>query len=265
MAAIVKTVKRYGNSGGIYVPNNWIGGRVRAELIEEPFDVKKDLISKIPLEHVISVILYGSYARNEQSDGSDIDIIIVVDEDAKLGIPSGLNKMYDIQVKSMDDMRNAVMHDAVLHKILKDEAVALINRGLLQDLLKEKPDLGSIEARISLAESALNIVKVMIKEGAERAEMVYPLMLRLKEMILVHYLIENRKYSTGMVKKEAIAHGISQRDFSLLMDTYRAVRGKKETPEYTPSEDTIDKLILIIEEKIRHVREKKGKKRHRIS
>src|SRR3989338_2732397 len=204
MVAIVKAVKRYGNSGGIYVPSNWIGGRVRAELIEEPFDVKKDIISKIPLEHVISVILYGSYARNEQANGSDIDIIIIADEDAKLGIPSGMNKMYDIQVKGLNDMRNAVMHDAVLHKVLKDEAVALINHGLLRDLVKEKPDLGSIDTRISLAESALNIVKEMLKEGAEKAEMVYPLMLRLKEMILVQYLIENKKYSTIMVKKKGM-------------------------------------------------------------
>lgn len=262
MVAIVKAVKRYGNSGGIYVPSNWIGGRVRAELIEEPFDVKKDLVNKISLEHVVSIILYGSYVRNEQSGMSDIDVIIVADEDAKIDIPSQLSQRYDIRIMSLDGIKKAVLHDAVLHKVLKDEAIALINHGLLQDLIKETPDLDSTEARISLAESALNIVKEMVKEGAEKAGMVYPIMLRLKEMILVQYLIENKKYSTGMVKKEAVAHGISQKDFSLLMDAYRAVRDNKKAPEYAPSEDTINKLILIIEEKIRYVREKKGKKRH---
>src|SRR3989344_1645833 len=104
--AIIKVVKKYGNSGGVYVPSSWVGGTVKAELIGEPFNPKTAL-NKIELEHIISAILYGSYARKEISEGSDIDMLLIADDDAEISIPFELKKKYDIQVKTADEARNA--------------------------------------------------------------------------------------------------------------------------------------------------------------
>src|SRR3989338_5939633 len=121
MATIMKTVKKYGNSGGVYVPSSWIGGRVRVDLVDEPADPKKDILEKISLEHVISVILYGSYARNEMEKGSDIDILLITDGEIKISIPSEIKKKYDIQVKSLIALKNSMMNDPVFYKTIKDD------------------------------------------------------------------------------------------------------------------------------------------------
>lgn len=261
MKAIVKTVKRYGNSGGVYVPNNWIGGKVKVELVEEPLDIRMDLLNKIPLEHVISVILYGSYARKEQSEMSDIDVILVTDEDARIEIPEEVKKRYDIQVKTIRQLRNAVMHDPLFYKIIKDEGVTIINHQVLSELKEKQPELNRIESRLSLIESSLNITKKMHELGNDK-DIIYPLMLRLKEILLIEYLIENKKYSTDALKKEILRHRIKSRDFSMLINLYRALRDKKNTSKYHVSGELIASIISILEEKVQNVREKTGKKRH---
>src|SRR3989338_1378044 len=71
MKTYTKVVKRYGNSGGVYVPREWVGGKVKIDLIDEPAN-PKELLAKLPLEHVVSVIVYGSYVRKESAADSDI-------------------------------------------------------------------------------------------------------------------------------------------------------------------------------------------------
>ena len=118
MATVVKTVKKYGNSGGVYVPSSWIGGKVKLELIDEPADPKKDVLEKVPLEHVIGVILFGSYTRKEIEKGSDIDLLLITDEDIRIPIPPEIKKNYDIQVKSLRALKNALITVSYTHLTL---------------------------------------------------------------------------------------------------------------------------------------------------
>ena len=136
MTTITKIVKKYGNSGGVYVPSAWVGGKVKVELIDEPFS-PKTVLNKITLEHIVSVILYGSYARKEIAEGSDIDVILITDEDAKINIPDELRQKYDIQIKTIKEARNAMMHDPVFYKLIMDDSIALINHQFLDSLRKE--------------------------------------------------------------------------------------------------------------------------------
>lgn len=261
MKTIIKTVKKYGNSGGIYVPSSWVGGKAKVELLDEPANPRKDILEKIPLEHVISVILYGSYARKEMEKDSDIDILIITDEDIKMHIPSEIKERYDIQVKSLLALRNALIHDPVFYKLIKDEAVAIINHKILDDAKKESPPISEIEGRLKLIESSLEITKEIIElDPTQATGLIYPVVMRLREALILECLLDNAKYSTHSFKEDILKNGISKKEFFLLMKVYRSARKGKKVPGEI-SKTTISKLIIFLEDRIRYVREKARKKR----
>lgn len=262
MKAVLKTVKKYGNSGGVYVPSSWVGGKVKVELIDEPADPRKDVLDKVPLEHVISAILYGSYARKEMEKESDIDMLIVTDEDIKISIPSEIKKKYDIQVKSLRALRNSMTHDPVFYKAIKDGAVAIINHKLLDDIIKEPPPVSKIEERLKLIESSLNVAKKIIElDYTQATDLIYPIIMRFREALILGYLLDDIKYSTHLFRQEILGSRISAKEFSLLMNTYRLIRNGRKIPEHEISIDTITKLISLLEDKIQYVRKKAHKKR----
>lgn len=268
--SLIKTVKKYGNSGGVYVPSEWIGGKVKLELVEEPIDLKKDILSRIPLEHVVSVIIYGSYVRKEMAKDSDIDIIIVTDGDPEhidalrrhTPVDYEMGEKYDIQVMNANSLRNAVIHDPVLCKILKDEAVAIINHGFLDSIMEERPKASGIKVRLGLIQSSLAIVKEMLNAGIDAVDAVYPLVMRLKEILLIEYLLANKKYTTQALKQEITSQDISAKEFYMIMDIYRAARMDKNIHNYKISNDTITRLISLMEVKMQHVKQKALKKRN---
>lgn len=263
MTTILKTVKKYGNSGGVYVPSSWIGGKVKVEMIDEPANPRKDVLENVPLEHVISAILYGSYARKEMERGSDIDILLVTDEDAKIFIPSEIKKKYDIQVKSLSELRNVLAHDPVFYKTIRDEAVAIINHNLLDDVRKNAPPAREIEKRLKIIESSLNITKKIIDlDYTHATDLVYPVVMRLREAMILEYLLDDIKYSTHSFRQEILGIGISVKEFSSLISIYRSEKSGRKFSGYEISMGTIIKLISFLESKINYVRKKAREKRN---
>lgn len=257
---LIKIVKKYGNSGGVYVPRSWVGGKAKIELIEEPAEPETDILRNIPEPgHLISAIMYGSYVRNEASEQSDIDIIIVVDEDAKdmkVMPEMKMQKNYDIQVKTEKEIRNAVKNDPLFKKIIMDESKAILNHKFLDSLKGEKTKKGNIRVRISLAESSLNIIKSLFDAGRDNKNLIYPLILRIKEVFLIECMIKNKRYSLKALGNEVSSLGINKKEFNNLMNTYRTARDNKKLPKYTFSEETMTRLILFLEKKIGYVKKK---------
>lgn len=255
MKAITKTVKKYGNSGGVYVPNDWVGGRVRIELVEEPLN-PMEILAKLPLQHVVSVILYGSYARGEMAEGSDIDIILAVDDDTKIDIPS--IQCYDIQVKTLGQLRSAMAHDPIFNKSINDSSTAMVNHNFLDELRREPLNKNSIEPRIDMAQSALDITKSLTEHG-DFTGLVYSLVLRLKEMIILECIFSGRKYTTKMLKSEILKNGVTSQEFNKVINIYRAIRDNKKHDSLP--KDVILKLVSFLEAKIEHVK-KQSKERN---
>lgn len=257
MKTITKVVKKYGNSGGVYLPTEWIGGEVKVELVDEPLNPKKDLLN-MPLEHVVSIILYGSYARGEMTVESDIDVLVVTDGH-KIEMPK-LDNRYEINIRSSAQAKALVERDPIFYKVVKDESVALLNHAFLEELRDIKPKANITGTRLDLAESSLNIVKSFIELGYEPSGMAYPLMMRLKETLFIECFLANKKYTTGLLRKAILAAGISKKDFDSLMTIYRAVRDDKK-PSAEVSAQSVAKLADLLEKKISYVKQKTVKKR----
>lgn len=260
MTTITKTVKRYGNSGGVYLPAEWIGGTAKIELVEEPADPRKDFL-KMPLEHVISVIAYGSYARGEMTEHSDIDLIIVVDDIFNAKIPYELKKKYDIQVKSPDQIKRSMIRDPIFHKSIKDGSVALMNAEFLETLKSEaKPNLSRIKIYTDLAESALGIVKTIAENYEDPTDMIYSIIMHMKEMIILDCLLSDKKYTTNLLMKEILKHATAKEADEIML-VYRSIRDDKKYTIKIP-ESIIFKLISSLEAKIKNVKQKANKKGH---
>ncbi len=259
-ATITKTVKRYGNSGGVYLPADWIGGTARVELVEEPADPRKDLV-KMPLNHIISVIAYGSYARGEMTPDSDIDLIVVVDDISKAKISTELKKKYDLQVRTPERIKNSMLRDPIFHKSIKDGSVALINPEFLESLKNNvKPEINGINTCIDLAESAIGIARTIAENSDDPTGMLYSVVLHMKEMLILECLFSSQKYSTRLLMDEIMKHATFE-ETNKVMKVYRAIRDDKKYNFTLPKEVIFD-LLKSTEAKIKYVKQKANKKRH---
>ena len=75
-----KLVQKFGNSGHIVLPKGYVGKRIK--FIAEPKtfnDIKSEILEilKPYFENILGIYLYGSYARNEQTIDSDVDILVI--------------------------------------------------------------------------------------------------------------------------------------------------------------------------------------------
>jgi predicted nucleotidyltransferase len=242
---MTKTVKKYGNSGGVYLPSSWIGGMVEISLVSKPARPEEDLPLAFAgrMQHVISMFLYGSYARGEAEEGSDIDVIVVTDSHTKdMEVPQGLKERgYDVRIMSADRLKRNVERDVLFNKSLEDAKV-IFNDGFLNELrsIKPKRDIGD---RIAMARSSLNIMKNLFEPGKDNSNLIYPLVMRMKEMQLIQVNREAKRYSLDLLEDRLLDKGLSLQDCKKLMAYYRAVRNGKK-PGKAGISDRILKLAL---------------------
>lgn len=250
--SMIKLVKRYGNSGGVYLPSSWIGGSVEVSLVARPPNPVKDLTLALAgsMEHIVSIILYGSYATGEQTEGSDIDVILVTDNHVKdMKVPEELRgKGYDVRIIPADEIRRLAGKDILLSKSLED-AKAILNDSFLYEVKSIKPK-GSPRERISLAKSSLGIMRSLLGEGADPSTLAYPLVMRMKECILIECSLEGRRYSPRLLKGRLLSRGLTKSEYNKLMVAYRAVRDGKKPQKLEIGEATVTLLLNLLEEMI---------------
>lgn len=255
---MTKTVKKYGNSGGVYLPSSWIGGNVEVRLINKPPDPEKDILLAFSgiMRHIVSILIYGSYAKGEQSAESDIDIIVVTDTHIKAGIPDRLKSMrYDIRIMTIDEIRKAAERDALFRKSLEDSR-AILNDSFIDSLRSVKINKKTLRERIEFAESSLGIIRGIYETCGRSPELIYPLIMRIKEMLLIKCILENKKYSFKLLENSIREENISKSDFMRLIEYYRATRDNKKPPEYSFNEQVFSKLIKLLGGMIADARKK---------
>jgi predicted nucleotidyltransferase len=125
---LIKPTISVGNGTGVLLPKSWKNSTVRVSLVEKPR--LEEILKIVNPKEVQGIYLCGSYAKNEQTKKSDIDILIITHNKTKT------EKMgkYEINYLSRKDLNKQGL---ILYYPMILEAKPLFNESLLEDLKKE--------------------------------------------------------------------------------------------------------------------------------
>lgn len=253
---VVKKVMKSGGSGSVYVPKDWIGQRV----IVKPLSIKDNILQLVSpyMERVVGIYLYGSYARGEETPESDIDILLVTDRKVELTIENG----FDIEVVEYDRVKELVSEDPVGYYSMVDEAVPIMNGGLLKELKGIKPNRRGIRQYYETTKSALAIVRGLLDMKETKNEdfpaCIYSLMLRLRGLYLIRCNLQGKRYSNAEFENFVVSKGIPQDKHRGIYAIYRAVRDNKKMPRYYVSRKDVEMLYGIVKKELKWQSERKG-------
>ncbi len=247
---IIKETIKWGNSAGVLLPKGWLGSQVKIILIERSLEIKKEVLRILDnyLEDILGIYLTGSYARNEQTKKSDIDIIAITNRTRK-EIISG---KYHISLATLDGIKETLDKnpELILPRII--EAKVIINSNLLEELRSWKVDKDSFKRFISDTRETIKINKEMLKLDREMnrdasGSVVYSIILRLRSVFLINCLLKKKDYKKRDFLKW-IKEGIEE-DISDAYEIYESVRDEKKAKIKITLEKA-KKLIKFLKTKI---------------
>jgi len=219
---IIKTVTKSGNGAVVYVPSKWISRKVNITLFD--LDIVEELfyLLKENLRHVIGLYVYGSYARGEQLEDSDIDILVVVDKRFDLKP----NK-FDIHMVDINALKDGVRKNPLIFLSIIKEAKAIINQYLLEEF--KKIVAKDFSWFIKTAKSALKISKGLLdlnkKEGGYASNAsIYSIILRARGFYLIKCHEENKTYTNKGFLNYLVWLGF---DRLFIEDVYKVYRYEK--------------------------------------
>ena len=242
---IIKKVIKVGNSAGVLLPKQWYGGAARVELIKKPLNVNEDIIKILNpyLQSIIGLYLVGSYSRNEQTKGSDIDVI-AISEDLTKEI---VQKDYHISIYPLSNIERTVKEHPILILPRLLEAIPIINKTLLSNLKRSETNLKSISEFIRETLRIINLDKNLIelnKSDIAQNEVIYSLMLRLRGIFIARNIIK-KQISFNKEFKILLGQQLSKKEIKDSYEIYRALRDDKPI-KTNVSHITEEKLINIL-------------------
>jgi len=245
---LIKSVIKVGNSAGVLVPKNWVNGRARVELIQKPVNIKKDVLEILEdyLEEIIGIYLVGSYARGEQTEKSDVDILVITDKKSD----RIKREKYDILLITKDDINKTIKNNAMPIIPMLREAKTIINEGYLKSIKESPLSKKNLLWGIYITKSTLKIDKGLIELKKEYAEHIsdviaYSLILNLRSTYIIDCIKKKQKWGTvgllSLIKK--VSGSLKA------YEGYLRVKNDEKTKETTPTEEA-EKLLEYISKKI---------------
>ncbi len=228
-----KTVKA-GNSSAVVLPRAWLNKEVRVELVEKTqgiilTETLKIVQEHIPTEKIIGVYLVGSYARQEQDENSDIDVLVVTDDIDKEFIKKGI---YSILIVSYQLINQKLEQNLFPIGPMLKEANPLLNSNYLNKIsviITKK----NVKWHIETTKDKLEAVKKYIDDAQKHNQkyltdrVAYTLILRIRTIYIIEGLIKNQNYS----KKEflKIIKGISPKVYQSYINIKNNTKEKNKT------------------------------------
>ncbi len=205
---LIKQAFKLGNSAGVLVPIEWKGRKVSVKLIDKsiPGEILEILEEKNLLNNTIGIFLAGSYARGEETESSDIDILVITDNfDRQIKIGK-----YEIFLISKNKLDKSIPNSLYLASLI-NEARAILNESLLKHYksgLKGvliKKNLEDIKSVTKINEKAIDIDEELGEKVSDGV--LYSIILRLRELYLIECLKKNEASSNkkflNLIKKIA--------------------------------------------------------------
>lgn len=202
MEVQIKRAVRAGNSSAVILPRAWLDREVRVELARKTpetilIEVIEILKKHVKLEEVIGIYLAGSYARGEEKEDSDIDILVVTRDTDKEMISEGI---YNILIVSKILIKQKLDNDLFPIGQMIKEAKPLINSAYLESI-EVKVTKKNIKWYTDTTEEKLKLIKEIIDSARKinkkhlDARIAYTLVLRIRTLYITEKLIKNKNYS----------------------------------------------------------------------
>lgn len=233
-AEIEKVVVGFGNGSIVYTPKKWIGKKVLVILEEKPLDITGEAMEMLRphLSGIEGIFLYGSFARGEQTEKSDVDILVISDKKINLK-KSG---RFDVLIKAKQEFIEEMEKDSSLFlRQIVGEAKPIFNESLLRELrqVEIKPDFkGFFDSTLSAFKNIKELLEVDRKRGKKYADStasIYSLMLRLRGIFLIRLYAKNQIFSAKKFKELIGSHGFKEKTIDGFFEIYRAERDNRET------------------------------------
>lgn len=256
----LKQVRKWGNSGGVLLPREWIGKQIQVILIDRTNEIKKEVLDILSpfLEDIIGVYLVGSYARNEQNKESDIDII-AISKNTKKSISSG---KYNIEIYTLEGVLKTLKSNPIMIYPRLKEAKTIFNASLLQEMSQKKLTKDSFNEFLESCKRIIKINSEFInlekdKETMDTQGVVYSLMLRLRGIYLIKTILEKKDYSLPEFKSWLSNNSkLDKKDIEILYNIYKDERDNKKMNTKIQVQ-TVRELLELLKKQV----EKYGKKR----
>lgn len=235
MDFLIKQAKPMGNSASVYVPKEWENKKVVLRLLSP----KEMALSALGpwMANVIGVYLYGSYARGEESERSDIDVLVVANQ--KIGVDC--EKPLNLLVLTQDKVESILSNDPVQLAPIIAESRALVNESYLGKLRSVEINPRKYLGFVRGTKNRLSEYLPMIKGKRQLDAVVYSMVLRLRAVHLVNLMLSGGKYTHSSFSNYLTNLGLGESRRNLL-EIHRRVRDNLPLPERVVTLDDILRL-----------------------
>jgi len=226
-----KIVQRFGNGGHIVLPKEYVGKRIRFVAEPKTFeDIKTEIfeILKPYLENIVGIYLYGSYARNEQTIDSDIDILVITN--TKFKIVENVDN-YHIISTTIEGIENTIKNNAVLIIPILKEAKTIINPDLLNRYNNYKFNKNNIRKFIYHTIKIIKLNKKGLELGFDIGSLVYSLILRIRGLLMIKLIMNNKLYSKSQLFQYFEKNNFEKNKISELYRIYTEERNNNKVKE----------------------------------
>ena len=243
---IIREVTPIGNGAHIFAPKGWVGERV--VIIRTPESSLKKRILQILepyLANILGVYLYGSYARGEQREDSDIDILVISNKRFKIK-----EKGFEIIVLEKDEIKDDIKIAPVLIHSALTEAKPIINSDLLNELKRDyKPRAQDFKEYIKETKNIIKINEELLSS--------YSIILRLRSIYIIKALLSGEAYSYMGFKKWILKDAGNNKDIKENFDNiYHAYIKIKNGLKANIKDDYLKGLLLVLKKKTQKLEDK---------
>ncbi len=252
--SLIKKIIKVGNSAGVILPRNWCGGEARIELITKPLDLENDLFKILSpyLPSILGIYLVGSYARGEQENDSDVDVL-VISQDIEKEI---IHRKYNISIYPLNKVKQTLESNPLMIYPRLMEARPILNKQLLEELKLIKINKNfknyilDTKGIIKINKGLIEMHKLSIPKN-----IIYSLVLRLRAIFLINCII-NEKRSSNKAFKTWLTKWISKEKYKNIYTIYRAVRDNKSYKAKVDKALAVT-LLNVLEREIDNLEEKR--------
>jgi len=256
---LVKTVVKSGNGGAVWVPKNWLGQEVVVILPQKPkLELKERTIHLLEpyLKDIVSVFIYGSYARHEETEESDIDVMVITEKPLRINIKE---PKLELTVLELNKLKKLIEKHPVMYYQIVQEAKPLINANVLEGLKNIKLENKNFRDYTNETKEHIKSNKELLEldkldgEFIESYSIVYSAILRLRGIFVIRCILNKENFSNKNFKKWLMKEGISNSEFELCYSAYRIVRDNIKIQNIKIKIPVAEKLLNILEKEISHI------------